>query len=229
MPRTCESHVLDRVQVVRNELVASWAPYAAPEPSSPARGAQLESPGARGHEVYEAQKLFSVYVHMPPTAPRYPPSSLFFRREIVPRIEARRYYHSLTVVGLLLLEAALRDTIVQNARFVLLSDACVPSLHAGVVYLQLMSERRSRVVISQHYPDAKHWSNVRFARLLSCDVSVLVFAQSCSLALPHRAAESGAASGPLACLRPLERHGSSVDRQRAGNTVGVRAMREACH
>lgn len=127
------------------ELDASWEARGPIDPAQPARGARLEFSGHTGNELYEAQNLYSTYVHVDPEAAPFPPSNLFFRREIVPRVRAARYSHALAVVTLLLLEAAVVDTAVGNARFVLLSDSDAPLYHAGPTWLQALLERRSRV------------------------------------------------------------------------------------
>jgi hypothetical protein len=60
-------------------------------------------------------------------------------------VQAQRYSHTLTIVMLLLLEAALYDHAVRNKQFVTVSESCVPLWHGSVVYWQLLLERRSRI------------------------------------------------------------------------------------
>lgn len=110
----------------------------------PLRGARLATLDAPQHAVYAAQRLFSAYVHVDPTRAALRSNSLFYGRDITPRIAGKRYAHSLTLAALYLFEAALYDTAVRNARFVLVSDSDVPLYHAGVVYWQLLNGQRSR-------------------------------------------------------------------------------------
>lgn len=117
---------------------------------------------AAQHPSYADQSLFSIYVHTDPAADPFPPDSLFHGREITPRIEGRRWMHSLTRVFLLLLEAALYDTEVQNVRFVLVSESDVPLHHGAVVFWQLMNERYSRLGTLRTYIDLLRKDTVRF-------------------------------------------------------------------
>ena len=130
------------LQAAARQLEASWRPRKQPLHG---RGAALANPSATPHPVYRHQRLFSIYVHTSPSFHGYGRSSIFHGREIVPKIEAQRFTHSLGRIALHLLEAALLDTTVHNARFVTVSEGCVPSWNGGVIYLQLMMEARSRV------------------------------------------------------------------------------------
>lgn len=74
------------------------------------RDAKLQSTdSSKGHPLYLNQSLFSVYVHMEPGVPDFPQDSIFYGREITPRILAPRFTHKLAIAGLLLMEAALND------------------------------------------------------------------------------------------------------------------------
>jgi hypothetical protein len=66
--------------------------------------------------------------------------------------------HSLTKAALLLMEMALEEPL--NQRFVLLSESDIPLYPPAVVWLQLMSEQKSRIhacsdhFVSPHTPPA---------------------------------------------------------------------------
>jgi hypothetical protein len=130
------------MQKAAADLAASWKPSST---SLPRRGARLADPQARHHPLYEAQQLFSVYVHIDPAFGKIEPGHLFAGREITPTIHGERFSHSLSLIGLHLIETALLDTDVDNARFVLLSDSDLPLYHPAVVYWQLLNSPRSRV------------------------------------------------------------------------------------
>ena len=58
--------------------------------------------------------------------------------------------HSLTKAALLLMEMALEEPL--NQRFVLLSESDIPLYPPAVVWLQLMSEKKSRIhACSDHF------------------------------------------------------------------------------
>jgi hypothetical protein len=130
------------LQAAAHELTRSWRPRT---DLSQLRGARLEDAHKNPHAVYAAQSLFSIYVHTRPDFPGYPASSIFYGREIIPRFAAGRYRHSLAVVSLLLLEAALTDNIVQNVHFVVISGAEIPLYNGAMLYMQLLNEKRSRL------------------------------------------------------------------------------------
>lgn len=127
----------------------------------PRRGAKLRNPNAVPHPVYASQELFSVYVHVPPEFDSYPESSIFFGREISPSIRAERFQHSLGMLSLLLLEAALHDESVANARFAVISEADAPLYNAGAMYLQLMLSHRSRLGPTYSFEELLHVDSVR--------------------------------------------------------------------
>ncbi|CAD7701219.1 unnamed protein product [Ostreobium quekettii] len=90
------------------------------------------------------QDLFSLYVHAPP-GHRYPSDSLFHRAEVSRPVNTTNGWgkFALVLAELRLLEEALQDPL--NVKFVLLSESCVPLHGPDLVYLQLMSEARSRL------------------------------------------------------------------------------------
>lgn len=130
------------LQDAANTLEASWQPQRRPLRG---RGAALADPTAQPHPLYAAQRLFSFYMHTPPDFGGYGADSVFRGREIAPHTHGARYSHTLGHITVLLVEAALVDTRVHNARFVTASEACVPLYNVGVLYLQLMADTRSRV------------------------------------------------------------------------------------
>lgn len=130
------------LQAAADELTRSWRPRT---DMSQLRGASLRDAHKKPHAVYAAQTLFSIYIHTRPEFPGYPASSIFYGREIIPQSAGERFQHSLGIVSLLLLEAALMDNIVQNVHFVMLSEADVPLYNGAMLYLQLLNERRSRL------------------------------------------------------------------------------------
>jgi hypothetical protein len=130
------------VQAAAKKLKGSWEQRH--EVSLP-RGARLRHPEKLPHPVYAAQSLFSIYVHTRRNFSNYPPTSIFWGREIVPQTDSERFKHSLALVSLLLLEAAFYDTSVRNVHFVILSAADVPLYNGGMLWLQLINEKRSRL------------------------------------------------------------------------------------
>jgi hypothetical protein len=140
------------------DVTNSWHPQVGPLPR---RGARLKDPLAVPHPTYAAQTLFSIYVHTDPSFQGYPTSSIFYGREIVPQMHGKRFSHSLTSIALLLFEAALMDTAVDNAHFVTTSDSDVPLYHGAIIYWQLLNERRSRVGEDKTYRELMHRDNVR--------------------------------------------------------------------
>jgi Core-2/I-Branching enzyme len=127
----------------------------------PRRGAKLRNPNAKQHPVYASQELYSVYVHVPPEFKSYPESSLFYGREITPSMNAERFHHSLGMLSLLLLEAALLDETVANARFAVISESDAPLYNAGALYLQLMLSHRSRLGPTYSFEELLHVDGVR--------------------------------------------------------------------
>jgi Core-2/I-Branching enzyme len=150
------------LQEVAADLEQSWQPRAEPFPG---RGARLADAAAPPHPVYAVQQFFSIYVHTRPEFPGYPASSVFHGREIAPRAAAERFRHSLGLVSLLLLEAALVDSAVRNARFVVLSESDVPMYNGGLLFLQLLNERRSRLGATRSFEDLLQNDQVRGAGL----------------------------------------------------------------
>jgi Core-2/I-Branching enzyme len=129
-------------QEAASSLRQSWTPYGAYF-TPPRRGARLRDPLKPAHASYAGQSLFSVYVHTPPDFEGYPSTSLFHGREIAPSIKAARFTHQLSVISLLLLEAALYDPQVSNARFVMTSESDIPLYNAAALYLQLIVSSKS--------------------------------------------------------------------------------------
>ena len=152
------------LQATAAELAASWTKRPAPLPT---RGAALRTPSAAPHPVYAAQPFFSIYVHTPPSFDGFVASSIFHGREIVPQLPAQRFTHSLGTVSLLLLEAALLDTAVRNAKFVVLSESDVPVYNGGALYLQLLNEKRSRVGPTRSFTELLRRDQVRLC-CMSC-------------------------------------------------------------
>jgi hypothetical protein len=101
-------------------------------------------------------------VHTQPSFPDYPSSSILSGREIVPQIKSERFKHSLALVSLLLLEAALYDTAVSNIHFAILSAADVPIYNGGMLWLQLINEKHSRLGESHTFKELLRQDHVRF-------------------------------------------------------------------
>ena len=125
------------------------------------RGARLARPDRAPHPVYAAQSLFSIYVHTAPTFAEYPETSVFYGREITPATPAERFRHSLGRVSLLLLEAALYDAAVRNVHFAVLSETSVPLYNGGMLWLQLVNEKRSRVGETHTFKELLRQDQVR--------------------------------------------------------------------
>lgn len=138
------------VQKSTAQLVATRTPL--PQPL-PRRGARLARTATTPHPLYAGQSLFSIYVHPSPGYPLYGEHSLFRGREIEPRLQGARWSHSLVLIFLHLLEAALYDDAVANSHFVLVSESDVPLYHGSVLYSQLLAERRSRAGSGGSYLD----------------------------------------------------------------------------
>lgn len=151
------------MQEASETLANSWE-HIDPTVPLPRRGAKLRNPHAVPHPVYASQELYSVYVHIPPEFDSYPESSLFHGREISPSVAAERFQHSLGMLSLLLLEAALHDETVPNARFAVISEADAPLYNAGAMYLQLMLSHRSRVGPSYSFEELLHVDSVRLTQ-----------------------------------------------------------------
>ena len=79
------------------------------------------------------------------------------------QVEGKRFQHSLTIMLLLLLEAALYDPEVINKQFVTVSESGLPLYHGGVLYWQLLAERRSRAGPSRDYKDLMSVDKVRIS------------------------------------------------------------------
>lgn len=150
-------------------MAISW--QKTPKGPLAARGAKLLDPSAPPHPIYAAQELFSLYVHVPPEFEGYTEDSVFYGREITPSTHGERFRHSLGKLSLLLLEAALNDSQVSNARFVMISEADAPLYNAGVTYLELMTSAKSRVGPSRNFETLLQQDPVRFP--ISCCISRL--------------------------------------------------------
>ncbi|KAJ9533151.1 hypothetical protein QJQ45_018249 [Haematococcus lacustris] len=132
---------------------------------------------------YQQQRLFSVYVHMQPGG-RLPADSVFAGREIGNPVDTSRSYAqpALMQASRQLLAAALADPL--NIKFVLLSDSSIPLMPPGLLWAQLLSERRSRVDACRDVdmqPESQWWSVDReHAALAVLDTHVAeLFAQHC--------------------------------------------------
>ena len=103
---------------------------------------RAEKPGASG--LINKQDLFSVYVHAPPGY-QFSSDNLFHGYEIAAPVDTGRAWgqFSLIQAEVRLIEEAVKDPL--NRKFVLLSEACVPLHSPEVMYLQLMSELKSRL------------------------------------------------------------------------------------
>jgi Core-2/I-Branching enzyme len=137
------------VQQSAAALADSWKKT--PKGQLSGRGPKLLDPNVPPHPIYAAQELFSLYVHVPPEFEGYSPDSVFYGREITPSTHGERFRHSLGKLSLLLLEAALNDEQVANARFVMISEADAPLYNAAVTYLELMTSAKSRVGPSRDF------------------------------------------------------------------------------
>ncbi|GAB4813874.1 hypothetical protein N2152v2_000920 [Parachlorella kessleri] len=104
---------------------------------TPSAMSQLDPTG-----VVARQALFSVYVH---TAPKFAFSarSIFAGYQIRDRVQVAWGQYTVAEAERRLLKAALQDP--RNQRFVLLSESCAPLYPPHVIYLQLLSEARSRL------------------------------------------------------------------------------------
>jgi hypothetical protein len=142
------------------DVSESWQPQIGPLHSR-RRGARLKDPSAIPHPIYAAQTLFSTYVHTDPSFDGFSSSSIFYGREIVPQVKGERFSHALTRKELILFEAALTDPDVDNAHFVVASEAGVPLYHGAIIYWQLLNERRSRVGKPAAYQDLIKQDRVR--------------------------------------------------------------------
>lgn len=152
MASSTELHLgssLAKIQDSASALADSWQNI--PKGKLKGRGAKLLDPSVPPHPIYAAQELFSLYVHVPPEFEGYTPDSVFYGREITPSTHGERFRHSLGRLSLLLLEAALNDVSVPNARFVMISEADAPLYNAGVTYLELMTNPKSRVGPSRNF------------------------------------------------------------------------------
>lgn len=147
------------MQEAASQLSKSWK-INSPNAPLRRREARLKDPTAPLHPIYASQSLFSMYVHNPPGSADFTSDSIFYGREITPSLHAERYTHDLGVLSLLLLEAALYDEAVPNARFVLLSESEVPLYNAGALYLQLMLSHKSRVGPSYSFEELLHVDSV---------------------------------------------------------------------
>lgn len=114
-----------------------------------------------------------MYVHVPPEFEGYEPESIFYGREIKPSTHGERFRHSLGKLSLLLLEAALNDLEVCNARFVMISEADAPLYHAGVTYLELMTSAKSRAGPSRSFERLLEEDSVRYPATCTCVYSAL--------------------------------------------------------
>eukprot|EP00887_Chlorella_sp_A99_P001691 scaffold8.g1691.t1 len=112
------------------------------------------------------QSLFSVYVHTGGSF-AYPPGSLFAGYQIPRRVEVAWGQWSVAEAERRLLAAALADP--RNQRFVLLSETCAPLHPPQLLYMQLLSERCSRVNACRRgggaLADRWHWGMYRRGEL----------------------------------------------------------------
>lgn len=118
-----------RVQKAARQLYDSHGPRK--QLGESPRGAHLHDVvKSVGHPLYQGQSLFSFYVHIKPDVSHFTEESIFYGREITPRITALRFQHKLAIAGLLLMEAALNDKQVRSCPTCLLhatdSGSCAP-------------------------------------------------------------------------------------------------------
>ena len=123
------------LQEAAAHLEASWQPR---RRIGSARGARLADPTKEPHPDYALQQLYSIYVHADPDFAGYDANSVFYGREIAPAVRAPRFSHNLAVTELLLLEAALADSNVMNARFVTVSEAGAVPNNASQLWLRVI-------------------------------------------------------------------------------------------
>jgi len=97
-----------------------------------------------GHDIYQQQDFFSVYVHASPGF-SFPPTSLFSGLEVKDPANLTNAFalHTLIMAEMKLLEAALKEE--RNQKFVLLSESCIPIHPPEVVYAQAIHESKSRI------------------------------------------------------------------------------------
>eukprot|EP00210_Caulerpa_lentillifera_P002765 g2643.t2 len=90
------------------------------------------------------QSLFNVYTH-PNQGYHFPNTSIFHGTEVKNRINTSQSWASFHLVQaeIKLLEAALIEH--RNQKFVLLSESCIPIHRPDVIYLELISEPKSRL------------------------------------------------------------------------------------
>lgn len=90
----------------------------------------------KGHE-----KLYSIYVHsLPSYSPDFPPSSVFYKRQIPSQV-AEWGMMSMCDAERRLLANALLD--ISNEWFILLSESCIPLQNLSIVYLYISRSRYS--------------------------------------------------------------------------------------
>eukprot|EP00210_Caulerpa_lentillifera_P002762 g2641.t1 len=121
-----EENCTDKTTIIRNEMV------------------RLTSAGSSGwSSLISKQNLFNVYTH-PNLDYTFPENSIFYNTEVADRINTTNGMSRfrLDLAEFQLLKAALTDS--QNQKFVLLSEACIPIHRPEVIYLQLISETKSR-------------------------------------------------------------------------------------
>lgn len=112
-------------------------------------GIQITQTGGQGtigtgnHPIYDAQNLFSVYVHNA-LDHQFPVSSIFSGRVVPGRLDMQQAYfqHTLVEATLLLMREGMKDPL--NHKFVLISDTTIPLYPPQVIYAQLMAEAKSR-------------------------------------------------------------------------------------
>ncbi|KAK9815401.1 hypothetical protein WJX72_003085 [[Myrmecia] bisecta] len=98
--------------------------------------------GSNNQSLPPWESHFAVHVH-PAMDYTYPKGSLFEGRETPERAQVAWGQFSVMQAELNLFAAALADP--QAQRFVLLSESCIPLYPALLVYIQLMSETKSRL------------------------------------------------------------------------------------
>ncbi|KAL4424080.1 hypothetical protein ABPG75_001381 [Micractinium tetrahymenae] len=100
---------------------------------------------SRAPGVLDRQHLFDVYVHPHPNFTGYPAGSLLHGRELPDSLRVATEWgtHTLVDAAEALLAAALKNP--RNQKFFMLSESDLPLYSPHVMYLQLMSEHRSRI------------------------------------------------------------------------------------
>ncbi|KAK9848925.1 hypothetical protein WJX84_001940 [Apatococcus fuscideae] len=104
---------------------------------------QQEAVGKQGQHLEPWETAFSLFVHAPGSF-KFPRGSLFSGREIKQRVPVEWGQWTVMEAERALLSASLAGDP-WAARFLLLSESCIPLYPASVVWMQLMSQPLSRI------------------------------------------------------------------------------------